>query len=291
MRAGAGEQGLFAPGQRGDVDRALGKAPGEQAGGQGEEPQHADRYVHQQMQRLRANASQQGGRVRAGWHDFAEAHWQSAAMSPFPKPRDREAARRLREAFPQTPSETTGDGSVGAVLDCLGGNSPYLAELALRGPDTLLAIGAEGPDAVCDRALSRLGAVGPAESRATVASEMRAAKRTVALAAAIADIGGAWTLDQVTGTLSDLAGRRLEADHSAPASVCSRSRRSAAAASFRTRTRQWVRCSGDGQAGGARAEFFQRMWTSFSSTILRRLPIPRRVSAPPLRDLRAILSV
>ena len=121
-------------------------------------------------------------------------------MSAFPKPRDREAARRLREAFPHIQN-----GNVGAALDCLGGNSPYLADLALRGPDTLLAICAEGPDAVCDRALSRLGTVGPEVPRATVACEMRAAKRAVALAAAIADIGGAWTLDQVTGTLSDLA--------------------------------------------------------------------------------------
>jgi glutamate-ammonia-ligase adenylyltransferase len=126
--------------------------------------------------------------------------WQDAAMSPFPKPRDRAAARRLREAFPHIR-----DGDVGDVLDCLGGNSPYLADLARRDPDTLLAICAEGPDAVCDRALSRLGAVGAHESREMVAAEMRAAKRAVALAAAIADIGGAWTLEQVTGTLSDLA--------------------------------------------------------------------------------------
>ena len=94
---------------------------------------------------------------------------------------------------------------LGPVLDLLTAHSPYLADLAARAPKTLQAICAEGPDAVCDRALTRLGTIGPEAPRAQVAAEMRAAKSCVALAAAIADISGTWTLAQVTGTLSDLA--------------------------------------------------------------------------------------
>ncbi len=45
------------------------------------------------------------------------------------------------------------------LLECLGGNSPYLSELALREPAALRAIIAQGPDAVCDLALGRLRGV------------------------------------------------------------------------------------------------------------------------------------
>jgi glutamate-ammonia-ligase adenylyltransferase len=118
----------------------------------------------------------------------------------FPGGRDRAAARRLIERFPEPVS-----GDTEARLDCLGGNSPYLAELALREAKTLCAILAQGPDAVCDLALGRLAAARPADGRSGIAAEMRLAKRQVALATAVADIGGAWSLDQVTGALSDLA--------------------------------------------------------------------------------------
>jgi glutamate-ammonia-ligase adenylyltransferase len=84
-------------------------------------------------------------------------------------------------------------------------NSPYLADLAQRMPETLAAIHAEGPDAVCDRALGRLSAAKPSAARPHIAALMRGIKREVALAAAIADIDGDWSLEQVTGALSDLA--------------------------------------------------------------------------------------
>jgi glutamate-ammonia-ligase adenylyltransferase len=120
-------------------------------------------------------------------------------MMHFPTGRDRAGARRLIEAFPEQ------GGAIEALLDCLGGNSPYLAELALREPKALCAILAQGPDAVCDLALGRLARAQPAQGRAETAAELRLAKRHVALATAIADIGGAWTLEEVTSTLSDLA--------------------------------------------------------------------------------------
>jgi glutamate-ammonia-ligase adenylyltransferase len=91
------------------------------------------------------------------------------------------------------------------LLRCLGDNSPYLAGLALREPGNLLAIAARGPDAVCDEALSQLAGLTPSLPRADLAARLRAHKRTVALAAAVADITGAWSLADVTGALSDLA--------------------------------------------------------------------------------------
>ena len=126
----------------------------------------------------------------------------------FPPPSDAAAAERLRHAFPGPVGPM-----LGRVLDCLGGGSPYLSDLALSEPDTLRAVLAHGPDAVCDLALGRLMPA-PTLSRSETGRLLRTAKRQVALTAALADIGGAWTLDQVTVALSDLAEGALRASAS-----------------------------------------------------------------------------
>jgi glutamate-ammonia-ligase adenylyltransferase len=121
----------------------------------------------------------------------------------LPRPADPDAAARfLADFYARVPD---GGGIPRALLECLGGNSPYLADLALREPETLMAVAAAGPDAVCDQALGGLARLTPALPRDKIAAGLRHAKRGVALAAAVADISGAWGLDQVTGALSDLA--------------------------------------------------------------------------------------
>jgi glutamate-ammonia-ligase adenylyltransferase len=134
------------------------------------------------------------------------APWHSAGTMHFPPPRDEAAARRLAETFPEPSGPETAE-----LLACLGGNSPYLADLAVHEPKTLCAILAQGPDSVCDLALSRLAAIRPTDDRARIAAALRQAKRQVALATAVADIGGAWSLEQVTGALSELAEGALRA--------------------------------------------------------------------------------
>jgi glutamate-ammonia-ligase adenylyltransferase len=128
----------------------------------------------------------------------------------FPASTDTASAARLMEAFPGARTD-----AIASLLACLGGNSPYLTDLALREPDAVRAILTHGPDAVCDLALGTLTGVQPTLPRPALAALLRTAKRRVALAAAVADIGGAWTLAQVTGALSDLAegALRLVADH------------------------------------------------------------------------------
>ncbi len=121
---------------------------------------------------------------------------------PWPPPADAAAAARLAERFaPLDPDAVVPP----ALLRCLGGNAPYLADLALREPAALRAVVQEGADAVVARALAALAAVPPASSRTRVAAALREAKRMVALAVAVADIGGAWRLERVTAALSDLA--------------------------------------------------------------------------------------
>ncbi len=95
------------------------------------------------------------------------------------------------------------------MLRAIGGNSPYLAELAVREGACLLRVAASGPEAPIIEALADLSTVPPEAPRPQVASAMRRAKRIVALSVALADIGGAWSLDQVTRALSDLAAAAL----------------------------------------------------------------------------------
>ena len=128
-------------------------------------------------------------------------------MLPYPSAADPEAAARFTADF-----RARDAGAVPkALLACLGGNSPYLSDLALREPETLTAIVASSPDAVCDQALGALAHLSPTLPRAKLAAALRHAKRAVALAAAVGDIGGAWDLAQVTGALSDLADGALRA--------------------------------------------------------------------------------
>jgi glutamate-ammonia-ligase adenylyltransferase len=91
------------------------------------------------------------------------------------------------------------------LLECLGAHSPFLAGLALREPENLLSIAANGPDALCDSALRVVAGLKPTLAARDLAAALRKAKRAVALAAAVADITGAWSLTQITGALSDLA--------------------------------------------------------------------------------------
>jgi glutamate-ammonia-ligase adenylyltransferase len=118
---------------------------------------------------------------------------------------DRMAERGRAEA------RLAGAGGSKQLLACLGGNAPYLADLALREPAALREIFSRGPDAVVAAQMAALQALPARIGRADLASRLRAAKRIAALAIALADIGGIWPVLRVTEALSDLAQAALEA--------------------------------------------------------------------------------
>ena len=126
----------------------------------------------------------------------------------WPAPHDPDAADRLIERFREvgrTERRLIAQPPVVALLRCLGGNSPYLSDLAVREPATIGRLVAEGPDIVVRDAMADLVAVPPDTKRERVAAALRQAKRIVALAVAVADIGGAWRLEKITEALSALA--------------------------------------------------------------------------------------
>jgi glutamate-ammonia-ligase adenylyltransferase len=129
-----------------------------------------------------------------------------AHVTAIPIPADTQAASRF---VAELRARATLPAGADSLLGAIGGNSPYLSDLALRDPDATEAILTRGPDVVCDAALLALARLAPGLSRGELAAGLRLAKRHVALATAIADIGGVWTLEQVTGALSDLADTAL----------------------------------------------------------------------------------
>ncbi len=130
----------------------------------------------------------------------------------WPHPGDPAAADRLTERYAAlgplyAALAVSPEGA--AALAALGGGSPYLADLLLREADVLPTVLGDGPTEATGQAMAALAAVPFTAPRAQVAAALRQAKRRVALAAGIADIGGMWGQAAVTAALSELAGRAL----------------------------------------------------------------------------------
>ncbi|MCU0903650.1 MAG: glutamine-synthetase adenylyltransferase [Tabrizicola sp.] len=113
---------------------------------------------------------------------------------------------RLPIAFDPAPAadlRSEVQGFAAPVLDLMAataGCSPYLRGLMLREADWLRGA-VEAPEASVDQVLAALGGVGVE----ALPQALRQAKRQVALLAALCDLGGVWTLEDVTGTLTRLA--------------------------------------------------------------------------------------
>ena len=126
----------------------------------------------------------------------------------LPQPADLAAAQRLREDFAAigSPEQNFAATQAGqALLECLGGNAPYLADLACHEPACLLQAANEGVDAAFAALMEALRSLAPDTPRAQIATALRLAKRRAALVIAIADLTGRWPLSKITGALSGLA--------------------------------------------------------------------------------------
>ncbi len=87
------------------------------------------------------------------------------------------------------------------------GSSPYLGGLLVRERDWTAEALAVDPDAALEAELAAI----PTLSDDALASGLRQAKRRVALLAALADLGGVWPLEDVTGALTRLADASIAA--------------------------------------------------------------------------------
>lgn len=126
----------------------------------------------------------------------------------WPAPHDAGGAERLIERFGEAgriERRLVTRPEIAALLRCLGGNSAYLADVAVRETATIRRLADDGPDAVVRDAMADLVSEPPGGRRDRIAAALRKAKRIIALTVAVADIGGIWRLEKVTGALSALA--------------------------------------------------------------------------------------
>ncbi|WP_343082080.1 glutamine-synthetase adenylyltransferase [Ostreiculturibacter nitratireducens] len=119
----------------------------------------------------------------------------AARLTRCPIPYEPERGAEARALFPGLPPEIL------ALVEGAAGCSPYLGGLIAKEAGWLEGALAGDPEAALESALSGLAEVAPD----ALADALRRAKRRVALIAGLADLGGAWPLEEVTGALTRFA--------------------------------------------------------------------------------------
>lgn len=118
-------------------------------------------------------------------------------LTRLPLPHDTEAGAEARALFPDIPPD------IADLIAGTAGCSPYLRTLMAREHDWLADALTRPPQTSLDAELEALDTVALPD----LSARLRQAKRRIGLIAALADLGGVWSLSQVTGALTDLADR------------------------------------------------------------------------------------
>ncbi|WP_317054460.1 glutamine-synthetase adenylyltransferase [Roseovarius rhodophyticola] len=118
----------------------------------------------------------------------------ASRMNRTPDAFDPEAGRETRASLPDLSPE------LGALIEGAAGCSPYLKSLILREAEWLPSA-LENPEA----SLAGLCAELPETSPDQMGAALRRAKGKMALVVALADLGGVWSLEDVTGALTRFA--------------------------------------------------------------------------------------
>ncbi|SPH18071.1 Bifunctional glutamine synthetase adenylyltransferase/adenylyl-removing enzyme [Defluviimonas aquaemixtae] len=119
----------------------------------------------------------------------------AARITRCPIPYEPERTADTRERFTAFAPELR------ALLEGTAGCSPYLADLMMREADWLDEALSGSPEAALDATLTGFGEL----DSAALKPALRRAKARVALLAGLADLGGVWPLEGVTGALTRLA--------------------------------------------------------------------------------------
>jgi glutamate-ammonia-ligase adenylyltransferase len=119
----------------------------------------------------------------------------ASQITRSPRPFDAERAVEIGAAYPDLPAPLR------EVLAGAGGSSPYLHGLLVRERDWLRSTLDMPTDEVLPSIYKSLSVVAPNQLK----TDLREAKRRVALYTAIADLGGVWSLEKVTHGLTEFA--------------------------------------------------------------------------------------
>jgi [glutamine synthetase] adenylyltransferase / [glutamine synthetase]-adenylyl-L-tyrosine phosphorylase len=129
--------------------------------------------------------------------------WVPASGFRLPTPFDLARAERTHAALAEQGLKI--DGRTRSLLSAAFGNSPFLSRLAIREAAFLCELMRVGAVCAMDRIEASMCRVDGASSMASAQVELRQAKRQAALAVALADIAGLWSLEQVTASLTRFA--------------------------------------------------------------------------------------
>ncbi len=127
-----------------------------------------------------------------------------------------ETTQRLRERDQRELAEftefITANPAGRTLLSVVFGNSPFLTQCIQRQPDTLRKTLVEGPDAAYREIMREIREQRPPPvGDRGLWSRLRIAKQRIALVVGLADITGMWSLEEVTGSLSEFAAETLQA--------------------------------------------------------------------------------
>ncbi len=140
------------------------------------------------------------------------------ALAPLlPPPADPDQARiglehwAERAARAELASDPAASDAGRQVLRSIFGNSTYLGQLALADPAGFCRTVEIGFEEALKEALDNAANAASAADETTIMAQLRRLKRQVALLVALADIAGLWSIERITGALSDFAEAALEA--------------------------------------------------------------------------------
>ncbi len=122
---------------------------------------------------------------------------------PLPTPFDRARVARTFESLAAEGFMPTG--AMRDILEATCGNSPYLSRVVLREREFLAELFASDPHTVLAACCASAREAASAGDEAQAMQLLRRAKRRAALAIALADIAGLWSVDEVTDALTRFA--------------------------------------------------------------------------------------
>lgn len=128
---------------------------------------------------------------------------------------DAARAKRVRQRVGPSAYEAWGEGA--GFLDAVFAAAPYLGRLAARRPQTLIRLAGEPPETVIAATCVAARRAGALDDEAAVMAALREAKADLHLAVALADLAGAFTLEDTVIAISDFADAAVQASLEAAA--------------------------------------------------------------------------
>jgi [glutamine synthetase] adenylyltransferase / [glutamine synthetase]-adenylyl-L-tyrosine phosphorylase len=122
------------------------------------------------------------------------------------------AAASADPAFAENMRDLVASDAGHRLLAAIFGNSPFLSQICVNEPETIFKLVTAGPGGTFAEIMHSLNQeLDSRTDRQTLISQLRIARRRVALTVAVADLAQWWPLERVTGALSAFAEAALEA--------------------------------------------------------------------------------